>query len=233
MDVFDHARSYQYEVPRRCFTSELLTRCVCAFTSKQLSLVPSGAIWSVPAARYYGESLRSLIQHLDSSPALAPDDALTANMLLASYEMLEAHSYEHQRHLRGAATLIKMQGINAQSQGTDKANFWIYVRHEITMALENETPLHLSPKDWNVRWKRGETDEDVLGNQLMWLVARALDYMYAPDHAPSPNSVLQDIHSEAVAWLDSLPVSFQGVKYGPPDSIGLSKTYFAVPTAGE
>ncbi|KAK3945112.1 hypothetical protein QBC46DRAFT_360656 [Diplogelasinospora grovesii] len=235
MDVFDHSRSYQLEVPRRCLTSALLRRCVCAFTAKQLSLLPSGEIWSVPAVRYYGSALRLLIQHLDSNPGSSQGDALTANMLLSSYEMLDAHGHEHQRHLHGALTLVRMQGINAQCQGMDRANFWIYVRHDITIALEKETALQLSPKDWNVEWRHGEAeaDEDVLANQLMWLVARAIDFVYAPDPPSSPNSVLQDIQSEAAAWLDNLPVSFLGVKYSDSDDLGLVKTYFAVPTAGK
>jgi hypothetical protein len=234
MDIFDHSRSYQLEVPRRCLTSTLLTRCVCAFTAKQLSLLPSGEIWSVPAARYYGSALRLLIQHLDSSPGSTQGDALTANMLLSSYEMLEAHGHEHQRHLHGASALIRMQAINAQScLGMDRANFWVYVRHEITIALENETPLQLKPKDWNVEWRQGETDEGALGNQLIWLVARAIDFIYAPDPPSSPSSILQGIHGEAAAWIDNLPLSFLGVKYGDADDLGLVKTHFAVPTAGE
>jgi len=233
MDIFDHTRSYHYEVPRRCLTSELLTKCVCAFTAKQLSLVDSGGIWSVPAARYYGDALRLLIQHLESSPSTTPEDALTANMLLASYELLEDNAYSHQRHLRGAAALIKMHGVNAKSQGMDKANFWVYVRHEITIAIENERQLQLSPKDWHVECKPDETDEDVLGNRIMWLVARAVDYIYAPEQPSSPNTILQDIHSEAVAWLDNLPVSFQGIKYANTDNLSFGKTYFAVPTAGQ
>jgi hypothetical protein len=233
MDIFDHSRSYQFEVPRRCLTSALLKKCVCAFTAKQLSLLPSGEIWSVPAVRYYGNALRLLIQHLDSNPGSTQGDALTANMLLSSYEMLEAHGYEHQRHIRGASTLIRIQGINAQCKGMDRANFWIYVRHEITIALENETTLQLSPKDWDVEWRHGEADEDALSNQLMWLVARAIDFVYAHDPPSSPNNILQDIHSEAAAWYGNLPVSFLGVKYGDSDDLGLVKTYFAVPTAGE
>lgn len=237
MDLFDHGRSYQLEVPRRCLTSALLTRCVCAFTAKQLSLLPSGDIWSVSAAQYYGNALRLLIQHLDSSPGSTPGDALTANMLLSSYEMLDARDYEHQRHLRGASALIKMQGINARSGGMDRANFWIYVRHEITIALENETALQFSHKYWTVDWRQGEVGEDALGNQLMWLVARAIDLIHAPEPSPSSSDdssvVLLDIHSEASVWLNNLPVSFLGVKCGDVDDLGLVKTHFAVPTAGE
>jgi hypothetical protein len=234
MDIFDHTRSYQCEVLRRCLTSALLTKCVCAFTAKQLSLIPSGGdLWAAPAARYYGDALRLLIQHLDSSPGSAKGDALTANMLLSSYEMLEAHSHEHQRHLRGASALIRMQGIDAQCQGMDRANFWIYVRHEITIALENETALQLSPSEWNVEWQRGLDDEDALGNQLLWLVARAIDIVHGPDHHPPLEAALQELHVETAGWFDNLPVSFQGVKYGPTDDLGFTKTYFAIPAAGK
>ncbi|RYP48870.1 hypothetical protein DL769_011155 [Monosporascus sp. CRB-8-3] len=213
--------------------SVLLTKCVCAFTAKQLSLLHSGEIWSTPATHYYGDALHSLIQHLNSSPGSTPDDALTANMLLSSYEMLEAHSHEHQRHLHGALALIRMQGIDAQSGRMDRANFWIYVRHEITIALENETPLQFSTKDWNCDWREGEVDEGILGNQLIWLVARAIDLIYARTPNPSLNNELQDIHREAAAWFVSLPISFQGVEYGHPDDLGFKKSYFAVPAAGE
>lgn len=233
MDIFDHGRSYQLEVPRHCLTSALLTRCVCAFTAKQLSLLPSGEIWSVPAARYYGSALRLLIQHLDSSPGSTQGDALTANMLLSSYEMLEAHGPEHQRHLRGASTLIKMQGVNARSYlGMDRANFWVYVRHEITIALENESSLQLKPAEWNVNWQQNEADEGTLGNQVIWLVARALDVVYTSNSPSSPTNLLQDIQAEAKVWYDNLPASFQGLKYGDTDDLGFLPTYFAVPAAG-
>lgn len=233
MDIFDHNRSYQLEVLRRCLTSSLLRICVCAFTAKQLSLLPSGGIWSVSAANYYGHALRLLIQHLDNSTGSTPGDTLTANILLASYEMLEEHGQKHERHLQGAFTLVRMQGIDAQHQGMDRANFWIYVRHDITIALENKTVLHLSPRDWNVEWRPGETEEDALANQLLWLVARAVDAVYAPDQSALSTGVLHEIRSDAAAWFNDLPLSFIGLKYGDADDVGLMKTYFAVPSAGE
>lgn len=234
MDVFDHGRSYQCEVPRRCLVSSLMTKCVCAFTAKQLSLLHSGEVWSTPATHYYGDALRLLIRHLNSStPDTRRNEALTANMLLSSYEMLEAHTHEHQRHLHGALALIRECGIDAQSTGMDRANFWIYARHEITIALENETPLQFSPDEWNYHGPTGEAAEDVLGNHIIWLVARAVDLMYAPNRDPHIFTKFEAILSEAASWYDGLPISFRGVKYGHPDNLGFEKVYFAVPTSGE
>jgi hypothetical protein len=234
MDVFDHGRSYQCEVPRRCLVSSLVTKCVCAFTAKQLSLLHPGEVWSTPATHYYGDALRLLIRHLNSNtPDARRNEALTANMLLSSYEMLEAHTHEHQRHLHGALALIRECGIDAKSTGMDRANFWIYVRHEITIALENETPLQFSPDEWNYDGPTGEVGEDVLGNHIIWLVARAVDLMYAPDRDLHILPKFEAIVQEAASWHDSLPISFQGVKYGHPDHLGFEKTYFAVSTAGE
>lgn len=31
------------------------------------------------------------------------------------------------------------------------------------------------PWFWNIHWRQGETEEDSLGNQVWWLVGRALD----------------------------------------------------------
>jgi hypothetical protein len=115
----------------------------------------------------------------------------------------------------------------------DRANFWIYVRHEVTIALENETPLQFSPDEWNYDGPTGEVGEDVLGNHIIWLVARAVDLMYAPDRDLHILPKFEAIVQEAASWHDSLPISFQGVKYGHPDHLGFEKTYFAVSTAGE
>ncbi|KAH9886873.1 hypothetical protein F4778DRAFT_773940 [Xylariomycetidae sp. FL2044] len=227
MDIFDHTRSYQFEVPRRCLTSELLTKCVCAFTAKHLSQLPSGEVWSARAVHYYGDALRLLIQHLDGSPG----DALTANMLLSSYEMLDARAHEHQRHLNGASALIRIQGIDARSRGMDAANFWIYVRHEITVALDNGATLHFVPDDWNVDFRPGKMDEDALANQLMWLVARAIHLICGSEGSPNLERGLETIHKEAVEWFDNLPISFQPVHYGEVSDMGFNKVYLSVPAA--
>lgn len=233
MDIFDHNRSYQCEVPRRCLTSALLTRCVCAFTAKHLSHRASGEVWSSRAVHYYGDSLRLLIQHLDSNPGSSEGDALTANMLLSSYEMLDARDHEHQRHLIGASAFIRMKHINARSRGMDGANFWIYVRHEITISLQNSAPLQLAPDEWDFDFQEGEIDEDTLGNQLMWLCARTVHLLYGSETSPALDSALEDIHREALQWYESLPLSFKAVQYGPTSEIGFSKVYLPVPSASE
>lgn len=231
MDIFDHNCAYQREIPRRCLTSNLLMRSVCAFTAKHLSLLPSGSIWSAVAADYYGDSLRMLIRYLNSdSPQ---DDALTATMLLCSYEMIAAQGHEHQRHFYGAMVLIMTRGISALSLGTDRANFWIYIRHEITVALVNEVPLQISPNVWNASWQEGEVEEDALGNQLLCLLGRAIDTAYCPNPQLPVSGEREVILADAATWLDGLPFSFRGVKYGDPDDHGFSKSYFAVPAAGK
>ncbi|KAI0128328.1 C6 zinc finger domain protein [Xylariales sp. AK1849] len=229
MDVFDHSCAYQREVPRRCLTSELLMRSVCAFTAKHMSLLPGGSIWAAAAAGYYGDSLRLLIRYLNSdSPQ---EDALTATMLLCSYEMIAAQGHEHQRHFYGTMVLITSRGVSALSSGMDRANFWIYIRHEITVALVNEVPLQINPSLWNANWREGEVEEDALGNQLLCLVGRAIDIAYSRDPPASMSSERQAIHEQAAKWSSGLPKSFRGTQYGEPDNHGFNKIYFAVPAA--
>ncbi len=235
MDLFDHEATYQRAVARRVLHSELLLRCVCAFTAQHLSLLKSGEIWQGAAARYYGESLRMLIGLLGSP--MPQDDALTATMLLCSFEMIAAQGSEHRRHFFGAMLLIKTHGISARSVGIDRANFWIYVRHEIVVALINESSLLLNPDTWNVSWREDETEEDALGNQVLWLLGRAVNFTYAKDALTGePVGTVnerRDLISDTDLWFDKLPVAFQGLKYGNETDDGLSHLHFPVPAAGK
>lgn len=235
MDLFDHSCTYQRLVPRRMLFSELLLHCICAFTSKHLSLLINGEIWAPVAGRYYGKALHMLIELLGST--VPQDDALTATILLSSYEMIAAQGQEHRRHFYGALMLIKTHGICARSVGLDKANFWIYVRHELVVALMTESKLLLSPAEWNVTFQEEEMQEDLLGNQLLWLLARAIDLVYEKDadtgESVATTSERTDLLRAAERWFDGLPASFHGVAYGEATEEGFSKLYFAIPAAGE
>ncbi|TID02782.1 hypothetical protein CH35J_003955 [Colletotrichum higginsianum] len=234
MDIFDYGCAYQLEVLRRCMTSKLLVRSVCAFTAKHLSLLPSGDVWVAPATRYYGESLRGLIGYIGTGSV--PEDVLTATILLCSYEIIATQGEEHQRHLAGAKLLILNRGVSASSVGLDRANFWIYIRHEITVALFNKTTLQISPRDWRVNWRETEVEEDVLANQLLWLLGRAIDVVFRQEQSVFTTTATlcderQEIYAEVATWFRCWSPSFKGVKYGEPDDQGFSKLYFPVPCA--
>lgn len=235
MDLFDHEETYQRAVARRVLRSELLLSCVCAFTAKHLSLLQCGEIWKPTAARYYGESLRMLIEMLGGGGP--QDDALTATLLLCSFEMIAAEGGEHRRHFFGAMMLITTHGINAGSVGIHRANFWIYIRHEIVVALVNESSLLLSPDVWNVNWREDEIEEDVLGNQVLWLLGRAVNITYARNtrNGEPMGTVTErrELLKDTSLWFDKLPGTFQGVKYGDETDDGVSQLYFAVPAAGK
>lgn len=226
MDIFDHNRTYQHEVSRLALVSELLLRCICCFTAKHLSLIPSGDIWGPVATRYYTESLNLLIKQLNNPEPQS--DSLTAVILLSSYEVLAAQGQEHRRHYEGAMRLIKAHGINASSTGLDRANFWIYLRHEIVIALSNQTPLQISPKYWNVDFEESSIEEDVIGQQLLWLVGRAINLTYGPASAAEKVDLMSDIES----WKSRVPITFWGVKYAECSEEGLSKVHFGLPAAG-
>lgn len=228
MDMFDYECTYQREVLRRCTTSELLAYSVCAFTAKNLSLLPSGEVWANPAERYYSKALQILIKYIENRAA-HQENTLTATMLLSSYELIASQEERHKHHFYGAMLLITNRGVSASSSGVDLANFWIYLRHEIFVALANEAPLQIEPGKWNVRWQEGETGEHMLGNQALWLVGRAINILYCK--GPTSDT-RRDILADAARWNEGLPVSFHGIKYGEPDDQGFYKIYFALPAAG-
>lgn len=87
----------------------------------------------------------------------------------------------------------------------------------------------MSPRLWNVNWQEGETEEDNLGNQVLWLVGRVIDCVYGKGELSEYYHLLRDAEN----WYASLSESFRGIKYGDPVEDGLRKMHFAVPAAGE
>jgi hypothetical protein len=133
----------------------------------------------------------------------------------------------------GAAMLIKSLRINAQSTGIDRANFWIYVRHEIGVALATEKPLVLHPDEWKVQWRDGETRENILGNQVLWILARVLNFVFGEDVATENGTITREsLLHELELWRAGLSAAFIGVPYGEEDEDGFRKVYFTVTAAG-
>ena len=234
MDLFDHGLSYQRDVMRRVFFSKLLLYAVCAFAAKQLSTARSGEVWAPIAARYYGEALRLLINML-TDPTAHKEDALTAIIILSSYEILAAPGIEHRRHLYGALTLINTQGINAKSKALERASFWIYIRQDVVMALINECPLLLSPRDWNVFWSEREVEEDALGNQMLWLLGQTIDLVFRKPGAideRNDRETYTRISAAIDTWFEGLPLSITGARCGVMLPQGFATICFSGAAAG-
>jgi hypothetical protein len=232
MDIFDHASTFQHKIPQLVLASPLLFHCVCAFTANYLALSNSShdPSWQVTAGKHYGESLRLLIEAL-SMPS--HEHALTASMLLLSYEIHGAlRSEDYRRHFLGLTVLIKSRHVTAQSSGTDRANFWIYIRHEIVVAMASEQPLILDPAEWEVSWRDGETREDVLGNHVLWILARVINLVFGPDgRTEAGKEQRQSFLHEMEIWRRGLSDTFIGIGYGDKDADGFRKVYFPVAAA--
>ncbi|KAH2938881.1 hypothetical protein KXW15_008221 [Aspergillus fumigatus] len=202
-------------VARRSLTSELLLTCVCAFTARQLGLVASGEIWVPVATKYYTQALNLLIQQL-RSPA-PEDDTLSAVIILSSYEVLATQGQEYRRHFEGATKLIQMYGISAQSVGIDRANFWIWIRHEITVSITNEIHLQMSPGSGTSIGGRGKRKRIAWGIKFCGSSVELLTWYMARENYP--NTTVCCMRRRI------------GIKYADPIEDGLRKIHFAVPAA--
>ncbi|KAI1823682.1 C6 zinc finger domain protein [Xylaria intraflava] len=231
MDIFDFSETYQREVCRRALHSHLVLYCICAITAKHLSLLPSGEVWQPTASRYYGKALQHLIVALSRVRPDTNGDELTASMLLASYEVIVASGTPHYSHYQGSMDLIRSQNISAASSGMNRANFLIYVRHEITIALAREKPLRSNPKDWRILQQPSpDMGEDDMGNCLLWLSGSVVNLIYGTDVISSDRKSLIDCADD---WYSCTTETFRGISYGDLDEAGLQKLFFAVPAAGK
>ena len=156
-------------------------------------------------------------------------DALTAAMLLSSYEVVEASEASHRSHYQGALGLIRTRGISATSTGLDRANFFVYVRHEITIALANESSLQLDLEGWNMTKPEAGAAEDRMAMYLMWLAGFAVNLIHDGESAIDRQELIEKVES----WYESTTETFGGTEYGDTDEEGLRKVFFAVPAAGK
>ncbi|KAK4498672.1 hypothetical protein PRZ48_009182 [Zasmidium cellare] len=225
MDVFDKGKTYQEDVTELGTTCPLLLRCICAFTAKHLSLKPSGTVWEPIASRYYVEALNLLIREIDCSAPTA--NSLTAAILLSSYEVTAALSVPHRSHTKGALDLIRARHVSAASSGSDGKNFRIYVRHELVVALVNESPLQLDPRDWQMPALEPSPAEDELAMHMMWLAGKSINLVFDRDSGTDRTELIDNLQ----IWYEQCPLTFRGAVYGKMDEEGLQKVFFAVPAA--
>ncbi|KAI1323177.1 C6 zinc finger domain protein [Xylariaceae sp. FL0255] len=228
MDIFDFNETYQRKVCQRAIHSYLILYSICAFTAKHISLLPSGGKWQQTASYYYGEALQCLIVALNDVQSDHDGDELTASMLLGSYEVISASKGPHYSFYKGSMNLIQSRSISATSSGVNRANFFIYVRHGITIALAREKSLQFDPKDWNMPpLEQIGSGEDELGNYLLWISAKVVDLIYSQDAVSADRKSLMGMTD---CWYRRTE-SMRGVSYGDVDDEGLQKMFFAVPAA--
>ncbi|KAF1988452.1 hypothetical protein K402DRAFT_391684 [Aulographum hederae CBS 113979] len=233
MDLFDHSMSYQREGSRLALRSTLIRESICSISSKQLELVGNRSLWAPVAARRYGKSLRLLIDACADGDA-DQQEVLMATILLCSVELLAAPESDHKRHLFGAATLVKSRKIDASSTGLDRASFWLYARLDLAMGLMNECPTVLSSDDWNASWTEHESNEDNLGNHMLWLCSRIVNFVFGthPSASERENGDAWRRLMEAVdAWFERIPAVCMGSSYGVQDQFGFEEWWFPVPAA--
>jgi hypothetical protein len=98
--------------------------------------------------------------------------------------------------------------------------------------MASEKPLILDPADWEVSWIEGETREDVLGNHVLWILARVINLIFGPDGRTEAGKeqrlyFLQEIEM----WRRGLSETFVGIPYGDKDEDGFCNVYFPVVAA--
>ncbi|KAI5366901.1 hypothetical protein J4E82_010984 [Alternaria postmessia] len=98
--------------------------------------------------------------------------------------------------------------------------------------MASEQPLILNPAEWEVSWIEGETREDVLGNHVLWILARVINLIFGPDgRTAAGKEQRQNFLHEIEMWRQGLSDTFVGIGYGDKDTDGFRKVYFPVAAA--
>jgi hypothetical protein len=197
-----------------------------------MSLIGDSFLWEPISTRYYGKSLGLLIEELEKQQS-SRDIVIAATILLCSYELLACPGADYQKHQFGARSLFQTHNIASTGTKLEKASFWIYARQDVSMALVHECATLVSPQEWPTISECEEVEEDVLGNQILWILAKLIQFKFSPDRGRgSHDSVLQKLISEIDLWWEKFPTSARGIATAELPDNGLKKVWFCVPSAG-
>lgn len=233
MDILDHSCTYQRQVLRYALSSSLLLHAICALSAKQMSLIGDSFLWEPVSTRYYGLSLGLLIEELKKQQS-SREIVIAATILLCSYELLACPGADYQKHLYGARSLFQTHNIASTGTKLEKASFWIYARQDVSMALVHECATLVPPQKWPALSECEGLEEDVLGNQILWILARLIQFKFSNkgNALHDCHSDLQKLISEIDFWWERVPITARGVATTEASDNGLKKIWFCVPSAG-
>ncbi|KAK5070405.1 hypothetical protein LTR64_000076 [Lithohypha guttulata] len=223
MDVFDSSLSYQHGLLTLVASSPLLLYSTCALAARQLSLISCAQTWTSVAEKYYGNSL-SLLRLELADPAMNPQQTMVASILLSSYELLKSPNHDnYHQHFRGAKSLVEaLRAYNSKNR-LMMASFWIYARHEVGEAMNQERPVMLKPALWprpddsNTRI----SDADVLCNDVLRVCCEVIDFIFGSSDNGRGRKWVKEwlgLHSDLEGWLDRVPCALNGIEYGHHES---------------
>lgn len=99
--------------------------------------------------------------------------------------------------------------------------------------MATERPLLLNPNEWSVRWQEGETREDVLGNHVLWILARVINLIYGEESNTAAGKRCREAFlQELEEWRAGLSETFIGIPFGEEDELGFKRVFFTVTAAG-
>lgn len=180
MDILDHSCIYQRQVLRYALSSSLLLHAICALSAKQMSLIGDSFLWEPASTRYYAKSLGLLIEELKKQQS-SREVVIAATILLCSYELLACPGADYQKHQYGARSLFQTHNIASTGTKLEKASFWIYARQDVSMALVHECATLISPQEWPTISEYEGLEEDVLGNQILWILAKLVQFKFSDE----------------------------------------------------
>lgn len=91
------------------------------------------------------------------------------------------------------------------------------------------------PEEWGVKWTDQEIDEDLLGNKIVWIVAKVIAHTFGKASGVTERSLRRDrmrLIEELETWRGSLPTPFAGLPFGTPSEEGFVKRLFAISSTG-
>lgn len=235
LDILDHSLTFQRQVLSCALSAPLLLHSICALSAKQMGLTEDKDIWEPISMQHCGQSLILLSQDLWAKGA-DRDTILSATILLCCHNMLAVPDADYERLLYGSRTLIEADLNAIDASDISRASFWIYARHDVSLALQNERPTLIPPNEWPAVPSPQETQEDALAKRMLWLLARVVEARFDNRNdmdMKEQDELILNLSSELTGWSMRIPTHSNGVEVEDDLDDDLEHTWFCVPAAGK
>ncbi|KAL2836407.1 hypothetical protein BJY01DRAFT_222018, partial [Aspergillus pseudoustus] len=142
--------------------------------------------------------------------------AFVRTILLSSYKLLAFPGLDHQRHFKGANTIVNSFHAHKSASCLTRASFWIYVRHEVAEALNRSSPTLHDPDLWpKFDLSEPKPAEDSFCNNILRLSAEIVCFVSGKTSGNQGKQGGRELslQDKLRNWLHLRPDQFKDIQY--------------------
>ncbi|KAJ5924993.1 hypothetical protein N7454_007632, partial [Penicillium verhagenii] len=214
-DVCDPQSHFSTLVPQRALQVPMLLKAVLALAARHDAIMTANS--DLEASSYLGECLELLIPALDKPEHTYDEGLLITVVILRICEELE-NTTDEKFHLLGSNRLINLMSRSASSGGLAEAVSWQFLRQAIYSSVVQHQPLQLNLHNYECSTMFQRKDDTAIASMIIFHCAHIIQLCRDKPRLPVDEATWCRISDSVDEWYRSKPLTWQPLRYQPPDA---------------